>query len=55
MSKATSVTKTYINKLEKKLVEEKNARLRLEEEVMKMKKINAEISSKLGLSSHHAE
>lgn len=49
-SKASSNTKTYINKLEKKLDEEKYARKRLEAEVLEMKKINAEISSKLGLS-----
>jgi len=31
---------------------EKEARVKLEEEVEEMKKINAEISSKLGISSH---
>ena len=47
-SQATS--KTYISKLEKQLEAEKQARLKLEQEVEEMKKINAEISSKLGLS-----
>ena len=44
-------SKTYISKLEKQLEIEKQARLKLEQEVEEMKKINAEISSKLGLSS----
>ena len=48
-SQATS--KTYIGKLEKQLEIEKQARLKLEQEVEEMKKINAEISSKLGLSN----
>ena len=48
-SQATS--KTYISKLEKQLEIEKQARLKLEQEVEEMKKINAEISSKLGLSN----
>lgn len=48
-SKATS--KTYISKLEKQLESERQARLRLEQEVEEMKKINAEISSKLGIST----
>jgi len=37
--------------LEKQLEAEKQARLKLEKEVEEMKKINAEISSKLGLST----
>ena len=48
-SQATS--KTYISKLEKKLEAEKNARMKLEQEVEEMKRVNAEISSKLGLST----
>lgn len=52
MSRVSQVTsKTYINKLEKKLEAEKQARVRLEQEVEEMKKVNAEISSKLGLST----
>ena len=51
-SQATS--KTYISKLEKQLEAEKQARLKLEQEVEEMKKINAEISSKLGLSNASA-
>lgn len=45
-----TTNKTYITKLESQLREEREARLRLEKEVEEMKKINAEISSKLGLS-----
>jgi hypothetical protein len=37
--------------LEKQLEQEKIARQKLEQEVEEMKRINAEISSKLGLSS----
>jgi len=51
-SKRSQLTsKTYISKLEKQLEIEKEARLKLEREVEEMKKINAEISSKLGLST----
>jgi len=50
-SKISSSTKTYISKLEKRLDEEKVARRKLEDEVAEMKRINAEISSKLGLTS----
>lgn len=51
-SRRSNVTsKTYISKLEKQLEVEKLARLKLEQEVEEMKKINAEISSKLGLSN----
>jgi len=51
-SKLTS--KTYISKLEQQLNAEREARLRLEKEIEEMKKINAEISSKLGLSQPSA-
>jgi hypothetical protein len=47
--------KTYITKLESQLAQEREARLKLEKEVEEMKRINAEISSKLGLSSHPTE
>jgi hypothetical protein len=51
-SRRSNVTsKTYISKLEKQLEVEKLARLKLEQEVEEIKKINAEISSKLGLSN----
>lgn len=54
-SRRSNVTsKTYISKLEKQLEIEKLARLKLEQEVEEMKKINAEISSKLGLSTPSA-
>lgn len=54
-SKRSQLTsKTYISKLEKQLEIEKQARLKLESEVEEMKKINAEISSKLGLSNASA-
>jgi len=49
--RSNATSKTYISKLEKQLEAEKQARLKLEYEVEEMKKINAEISSKLGLSS----
>jgi len=49
--RSTATSKTYISKLEKQLEVEKVARLKLEQEVEEMKKINAEISSKLGLSN----
>ena len=49
--RSNATSKTYISKLEKQLEVEKQARLKLEKEVEEMKKINAEISSKLGLSN----
>lgn len=49
--RSAATSKTYISKLEKQLEVEKLARLKLEKEVEEMKKINAEISSKLGLSA----
>lgn len=49
--KSNVTSKTYISKLELQLEQEKMARLRLEKEVEEMKKINAEISSKLGIST----
>lgn len=45
------MSKTYIAKLEKQLAEEKDARSRMEMEVEELKRMNAEISSKLGLSA----
>jgi len=44
-------SKTYISVLEKQLNEEKRAREKLEQEIEEIKRINSEISSKLGLSS----
>ena len=49
--RSNATSKTYISKLEKQLEQEKIARQKLEQEVEEMKRINAEISSKLGLSS----
>ena len=49
--RSNATSKTYISKLEKQLDIERLARLKLEQEVEEMKKINAEISSKLGLSN----
>jgi len=49
-SRATT-NKTYITKLESQLAAEREARLRLEKEIEEMKRINAEISSKLGIST----
>lgn len=51
----SSVSKIYISKLEQQLESEKQARLRLEREVEEMKKINAEISEKLGLSTQPSQ
>ena len=50
-------SKTYISTLEKQLNEEKKAREKLEREIEEIKKINSEISSKLGLSAigHHKQ
>ena len=42
-------SKTYIQNLEKRLNEEKKAREDLEQEIEQLKKINSEISSKLGI------
>lgn len=47
--------RTYITKLESQLAAEREARLKLEKEVEEMKKINAEISSKLGLTHYSTE
>jgi len=44
-------SKTYISTLERQLNEEKKAREKLEKEIEEIKKINSEISSKLGLSA----
>jgi hypothetical protein len=46
------LTKAYIANLEKALELEKEARSQMESEVEELKRLNAEISSKLGLSSH---
>lgn len=43
-------SKTYITNLEKQLNDEKIARENLEKEIEQLKKINSEISSKLGIS-----
>lgn len=42
-------SKTYISALEKQLTDEKRAREKLEKEIEEIKRINTEISSKLGL------
>ena len=43
-------SKTYISKLEKQLLDEKHARQKLEKEIEEIRKMNTEITSKLGLS-----
>ena len=43
-------SKTYINSLEQRLNEERDAREMLQREIENLKKINSEISSKLGIS-----
>ena len=47
---STKTSKTYIKVLEIQLNEEKEARESLQREIEKLKKINSEISSKLGIS-----
>lgn len=47
---STKTSKTYIQVLELQLNEEKEARESLQREIEKLKKINSEISSKLGIS-----
>ena len=54
VSTTSSVQKSYFSKLEKNLEEERLPGEKLEKEVQEMKKINAEISSKLGLSNTSA-
>lgn len=49
---SVKTSKTYISHLEKQLKDEKYAREKLEKEVEEIRKINSEISSKLGLSQH---
>lgn len=51
--KSQMTSKTYISQLEKQLLEEKTAREKLQGEIEQIKKVNAEISSKLGLSSQN--
>jgi len=48
-------SKTYISQLERQLKEEKTAREKLQGEIEQIKKVNAEISSKLGLSSQNTQ
>jgi predicted RNase H-like nuclease (RuvC/YqgF family) len=47
---SVKTSKTYISVLEKKLNDERQAREKLEREIEEIKRINSEISSKLGLS-----
>jgi predicted RNase H-like nuclease (RuvC/YqgF family) len=48
-------SKTYINSLEQRLNEEREAREALQREIENLKKINSEISSKLGLSNNQSK
>jgi hypothetical protein len=47
---SVKTSKTYISHLERKLNDERHAREKLEKEIEEIKRINSEISSKLGLS-----
>jgi len=47
----TKTSKTYILNLEKRLNEEKKAREFLEQEIENLKRLNSEISSKLGIGA----
>lgn len=51
VAKSQLTSKTYISQLEKQLNEERTAREKLQNEIEQIKKVNAEISSKLGLKS----
>ena len=42
-------SRTYVSKLEKELVAEKGAREQLQKEIEEIKRVNSEISSKLGI------
>ncbi len=44
-------SKTYIESLEKQLKQEKDAREQLAKEIEEIKRINTEITSKLGIST----
>jgi hypothetical protein len=46
-------SKTYVSKLEKELKVEREARVQLQREIEEIKKVNSEISSKLGLKTKH--
>lgn len=46
----TSSSKTYITHLEKQIKNEKEARVKLQKDIEEIKRLNSEISSKLGLS-----
>lgn len=48
-SQAVSMSKSYISHLENELNEEKRAREKLQTDIEQIKKINSEISEKLGL------
>lgn len=43
------MTKSYISHLENELKEEKEARLKLQNDIEQIKQINSEISEKLGI------
>ena len=48
---SVKTSKTYISQLERQLNDEKYAREKLEREIEEIKKINSEISSKLGITT----
>lgn len=48
-SQAVSVSKSYISQLENELNQEKMAREKLQSDIEQIKRINSEISEKLGL------
>jgi predicted RNase H-like nuclease (RuvC/YqgF family) len=45
-----SSQKTYISHLERQLQDEKDAREKLEKEILEIKRLNQEITTKLGLT-----
>lgn len=47
---SVKTSKTYISNLEKQLNEERLAREKLQKDIEEIKRINSEITSKLGLS-----
>ncbi len=50
----STVAKSYVSKLETRLLREKEARTKMQREIEELKRINMEIVSKLEISSEQA-
>ena len=48
-----SSQRTYVSRLEKELNSEKEARVLLQKDIEELKRVNSEISSRLGLKTKH--